>query len=93
MILPLLGLVAAVGVAAFFAWERHDMAKTYIEAELNRRHASLVRIQGDWADFDRDTLTYDVVYDDARGQRKRNRCKVSVRPGSDGNVYWSSPFI
>lgn len=92
MLIPVLGLLVFTGIAGFLLWERHDMAKSFIEADLKRAHAAVVKVEANWMDMDRDTLTYDVVYDDASGQRKHNRCKVAVRPGSDRKVYWSSPI-
>lgn len=91
--LPVLGLLALTGVAAFLVWERHDRAKAWIEADLIRARAVLVKLEADWMDMDRDSLTYDVVYDDSRGRRMHNRCKVAVRADSDDKVYWRSPLI
>ena len=87
-----LAAVAALGVGAFVIWERHDMAKAFIQSDLSRQRATDVVITPDWMDFDRDTLTYDVTYTDTNGRHRRNRCKVGVRPGADGTVYWSSAF-
>jgi hypothetical protein len=92
MLLPILGALAVAGVGAFFYWERHDMAKALIEADLRRAGVTLIRLELDWMDFDRDTLTYDVVYDSASGRRLHTRCKVAIRAGSDGNLYWTSPL-
>jgi len=93
MILQVLGGVVAVGVVGFFVWERHDMARTMIEAELRSHKATDIEISGDWFDADRDTLTYDVVYTDAHGKRVENRCKVGIRPLADQSVYWSQPLM
>jgi hypothetical protein len=90
--LSILALVAVAGVAAFFIWERNDMARAMIEGDLKRRRATDVDIVADWFDFDRDTLTYDVVYTDAAGKRVRNRAKLAFRPLADSSVFWQQPF-
>lgn len=92
MLFPLLGLAGVVGVAGFLAWERHDMAKTCIQADLLRSGAADARIEFDWTDFDRDTFTYDVTFTDRSGQRVANRCKVAVRAGAERTVYWARPL-
>lgn len=91
MLFYILGLITAAGVWAFFTWERHDMAKAHIHADLKRARATPISIKADWMDMDRDTLTYDVVYTDARGERVHNSCKVGIHQGVIGDVYWHTP--
>ena len=63
-----------------------------IEGDLRFNHATDIKIEGDWFDFDRDTLTYDVEYTDASGKRRRNRCKVGLRVLSHQRVFWQDPL-
>ena len=91
MILELVGTVAVIGVAGFLFWERDDMAKAIIHAELREMRATNVRVARDWFSDDRDTMTYDVEYTAADGSRKASTCKVSNSPGSDARLYWTHP--
>lgn len=81
-------LVLGVAVAVFLNWERHDMAKAQVLGQLRRLHATQVSIELDLADFDRDTLTYDVTFTTPDGRRHSNRCKVSTSYRADGSVFW-----
>ena len=92
MIPSVLGLVALLGVAGFFIWERHDTCKALIEGDLRRFHFKDITISPDWFDFDRDTFTYDVEYTDDTGRRVLNRCKVNVHLLGDQMVYWQHPI-
>lgn len=88
-----IGMVALVlGAAAFFTWERHDMAKARILGQLGRLHATRIDISLDLADFDRDTLTYDVTFTTVDGRRHANRCKVSSSHLANPGVFWERPL-
>ena len=93
MILAALGIIALVGVAGFFAWDRHRMCTALIEGSLRKYHATDIHITLDWLDFDRDTFTYDVEYRDRAGRVHHNRCKVSSQHyPADEAVYWTEPL-
>lgn len=92
MILSVLGLLVAIGIAAFFMWERNDMGRAMVEGDLKGRHATDIDIASDWLDSDSDTLSYDVTYTNASGKRVRNRAKVAVRPPADRKVFWQRPI-
>lgn len=85
-------IVLGVAAALFLTWERHDMAKARILGQLGRLHATRVELSLDWADFDRDTLTYDVVFTTPDGRRHSNRCKVSSSHMADAGVFWHRPL-
>lgn len=89
MLLSLLGIAALLAVAAFFIWNRHTDAVARIEGALRAQHATDIRIAQNWFDFDRDTLTYDVTFSDSIGQSQHRRCKVAIRFGADGELFWS----
>jgi hypothetical protein len=92
-VLAILGLVAFIGIASFFAWDRDQMCRALVEGDLRRYHATDIDIKLDWLDFDRDTFTYDVQYRDRAGEFHRNRCKVtSGRYAADEAVYWTDPI-
>ena len=88
-ILSLLLLALLVGGIAFFAWERYDFAKAQVLGELGRLHASRIALSCEWADFDRDTVTFSVEYSAPDGVRHANECKVHT--GSAG-VFWARPL-
>lgn len=93
MILAALGIIASLGVAGFFAWDRHRMCTALIEGSLRKYHATDIQITIDWLDFDRDTFSYDVEYRDRAGRIHHNRCKVSaVDYPADDAVYWTEPL-
>jgi hypothetical protein len=50
MILAALGIVAFIGAAGFFAWERHQMCLAEIEGSLRKYHATDIEIEFDWID-------------------------------------------
>lgn len=85
--------LVAGAIAAFFAWDRHQMCKAEIEGSLRRHHSTNIKIKLDWLDFDRDTLTYNVEYRDRDGKVHTNRCKVTTHPSlADDAVYWVNPI-
>ena len=84
-------VVVLVGVGLFVR-DRHTHGVAVIEGELKRRKATDIAISPQWLDFDRDTLTYNVSYVMPTGERHENRCKVSIRPGADHEVYWQKPL-
>ena len=93
MFLSVVGLLAAIGIASFIAWDRHQMCTAEIEGSLGRVHAKDIKLKLDWLDFDRDTFTYDVEYCDPAGKVHHNRCKVATRYfGADNSVYWTDPI-
>ena len=85
------GVILLLAAVIFLTWERHDTAKTLIEADLRFHRATNIEIEAEWLEGDRDTLTYDVTYTDAQGKRQRNRCKISTRD-DPSSVYWSTPL-
>ena len=87
--LALSALALFLGIIAFFAWERYDFAKAQVLGELGRLHATRITLSLDWADFDRDTVTFDVAYTAPDGTRHDNHCKVHT--GAAG-VYWARPL-
>jgi hypothetical protein len=82
-------LVAAVGGIAFFAWERYDFARAQVLGELGRLHATRIELSLNWADGDRDTVSFNVEYSTPDGKRHANECKV---PTGAGGVYWARPL-
>jgi hypothetical protein len=90
--LSIAGVIVIVGGAAFSTWERHDMAKSIVQGQLGRVHATRVELSYDWTSSDRDSVTYDVVFFTPDGQRHSNRCKVSIQESSRDGVYWEHPL-
>src|SRR5688572_23910939 len=91
MLLIVLCLLA-VAFVAFGIWERQDMARACVEAELRAAGASNIQISSDWVDDDSGVASFHVVYWDKAGRRVRNRCVVAVRPIPNKKVDWERPI-
>lgn len=89
MLFSVIGIAALLAMAALVVRNRHSDAVARIEAAVRAKNATDIRVASNWFDFDRDTLTYDVTFTDSAGQTQKRRCKVAMRIGADGELFWS----
>jgi hypothetical protein len=86
-----------LGIAGFAYYSAVKSGREVIEGVLRRRGMQDIKIEHDWFDFDRDTLTFDVAYRDAAGLRHSNSAKIHHRAMRGGgampdDIYWQRPF-
>ena len=68
-------------------------ATTNIKSYLIERGATNVVVNHEWSDFDRDTLTFDVVYIGIKGNKINARCKIQHWLSfTDNEIFWSDPM-
>ena len=80
-------------LAIVIALVKHNQYQNRIAREIKQKGYRPIDISRRWIDFDENTATYDVTYQDKFGSQHQTSCKVrSVFIFFDGDLYWTKPF-
>jgi hypothetical protein len=84
----LLAAATALVLMVWQMWHRHVRCVDLIEGELRRYHFTGIKPSIAWGRLALHVYTYNVIYQDTRGRRHRNRARVHVREEDADAVRW-----
>ncbi|MFK7803561.1 MAG: hypothetical protein AB8G95_18140 [Anaerolineae bacterium] len=91
---PFFVMACFVLLVPVIAYIKHSGYTDRISKEVAAKGFKAVSIQRRWVDFDENTATYDVEYQDEYGNGYQTSCKIrSLFLFFEGSLYWTKPLI
>ncbi|MEM8859552.1 MAG: hypothetical protein AAGD96_14580 [Chloroflexota bacterium] len=90
---PFIMVLGCALLAVIVALIKHTQFQNRIAREIMKKGLRPIEIERRWLDFDENTATYDVSYQDNFGTQHKTSCKIrSIMIFFDGDLYWTKPF-
>lgn len=91
--LPFFIMACFILIIPVVAYIKHSGYIDRIEKEVKSKGFTPVSIERRWIDFDENTATYDVDYQDSYGNGYQTSCKIrSIFLIFEGKLYWTKPL-
>ena len=90
---PFFMMACAFFIIPVVAYIKHSGYVDRIEKEIKSKGFTPASIERRWLDFDENTATYDVEYQDTYGNGYQTSCKIrSIFLIFEGKLYWTKPL-